>query len=174
MKKKLTAALLTMTLVCTGALSGCVTADPSDEAGEKGITVAISSDTGTMDPAGSIALTYLAYSVSALDELLTYDENGEIEYRAAESYEVNDDSTVWPFHLREDALWSDGTPVTSADFMNTITRALDPASGSGYANYLFPIENAEAIYNGEADMDSLGVETPDEHTLIFRLAEPCV
>ena len=174
MKKKLTAALLTMTLVCTGALSGCVTADPSAEAGEKGITVAISSDTGTMDPAGSIALTYLAYSVSALDELLTYDENGEIEYRAAESYEVNDDSTVWTFHLREDALWSDGTPVTSADFMNTITRALDPASGSGYANYLFPIENAEAIYNGEADMDSLGVETPDEHTLIFRLAEPCV
>ena len=174
MKKKLTAALLTMTLVCTGALSGCVTADPSDEAGEKGITVAISSDTGTMDPAGSIALTYLAYSVSALDELLTYDENGEIEYRAAESYEVNDDSTVWTFHLREDALWSDGTPVTSADFMNTITRALDPASGSGYANYLFPIENAEAVYNGEADMDSLGVETPDEHTLIFRLAEPCV
>ena len=174
MKKKLTAALLTLTLVCTGALSGCVTADPSAEAGEKGITVAISSDTGTMDPAGSIALTYLAYSVSALDELLTCDENGEIEYRAAESYEVNDDSTVWTFHLREDALWSDGTPVTSADFMNTITRALDPASGSGYANYLFPIENAEAIYNGEADVDSLGVETPDEHTLIFRLAEPCV
>lgn len=174
MKKKLTAALLTLTLVCTGALSGCVTADPSAEEGEKGITVAISSDTGTMDPAGSIALTYLAYSVSALDELLTYDENGEIEYRAAESYEVNDDSTVWTFHLREDALWSDGTPVTSADFMNTITRALDPASGSGYANYLFPIENAEAIYNGEADMDSLGVETPDDHTLIFRLEEPCV
>ena len=174
MKKKLTAALLTLTLVCTGALSGCVTADPSAEEGEKGITVAISSDTGTMDPAGSIALTYLAYSVSALDELLTYDENGEIEYRAAESYEVNDDSTVWTFHLREEALWSDGTPVTSADFMNTITRALDPASGSGYANYLFPIENAEAIYNGEADVDSLGVETPDEHTLIFRLAEPCV
>ena len=174
MKKKLTAALLTLTLVCTGALSGCVTADPSAEEGEKGITVAISSDTGTMDPAGSIALTYLAYSVSALDELLTYNENGEIEYRAAESYEVNDDSTVWTFHLREDALWSDGTPVTSADFMNTITRALDPASGSGYANYLFHIENAEAIYNGDADVDSLGVETPDEHTLIFRLAEPCV
>ena len=174
MKKKLTAALLTLTLLCTGALSGCVTADPSAQAGEKGITVAISSDTGTMDPAGSIALTYLAYSVSALDELLTYDESGEIEYRAAESYEVNDDSTVWTFHLREDALWSDGSPVTSADFMNTITRALDPASGSGYANYLFPIENAEAIYNGEADMESLGVETPDGYTIVFHLAEPCV
>mgnify|MGYP005761139203 FL=1 len=174
MRKRMTAALLTLTLLCTGVLSGCVTADPSDGSGDKGITVAISSDTGTMDPAGSIALTYLAYSVSALDELLTYDENGKIEYRAAESYEVNDDSTVWTFHLREDALWSDGSPVTSADFMNTITRALDPASGSGYANYLFPIENAEAVYNGEADMDSLGVETPDDYTIVFHLAEPCV
>lgn len=174
MKKRLTAALLTLTLLCTAVLSGCVTADPASDGEGKEITVAISSDTGTMDPAGSIALTYLAYSVSALDELLTYDENGEIDYRAAESYEVNDDSTVWTFHLREDALWSDGSPVTSADFLNTITRALDPASGSGYANYLFPIENAEAIYNGEADMDTLGVETPDEYTIIFHLAEPCV
>lgn len=174
MRKKLGAAILTLTLFCTGVLGGCVTADPSADQGDKGITVAISSDTGTMDPAGSIALTYLAYSVSALDELLTYDEDGEIEYRAAKSYEVNDDSTVWTFHLREDALWSDGTPVTSSDFVNTITRALDPASGSGYANYLFPIKNAEAVYNGEADTDALGIDTPDDHTLVFYLEEPCV
>ena len=49
-------------------------------------------------------MTYLAYSVSALDELLTFDENGEIEYRAAQSYEVNEDFTTWTFHLRKDAL----------------------------------------------------------------------
>lgn len=174
MKKRLTAVFITLALFCTLGISGCVTADPAANEEGRGITVAISSDTGTTDPAGSIALTYLAYSVSALDELLTYDESGEIEYRAAESYEVNDDSTVWTFHLREDALWSDGSPVTSADFLNTITRALDPASGSGYANYLFPIENAEAIYNGEADMSMLGVETPDDNTLVFHLSEPCV
>lgn len=106
------------------------------------ITVAINSETGSLDPAGSIALTYLAYSVSALDELLTFDENGEIEYRAAQSYEVNEDFTTWTFHLRKDALWSDGGEVTSADFKNTIVRALDPESGSGYAVYLFPILNA--------------------------------
>lgn len=175
MKKRITAVFLILALACASALPGCVTADPAAEnAGGKAITVAVSSDTGSMDPAGSIALTYLAYSVSALDELLTFDEDGEIDYRAAESYEVNEDSTEWTFHLREDARWSDGTPVTAADFLNTITRALDPASGSGYANYLFPIENAEAIYNGEAEPDSLGVETPDDYTLVFHLAEPCV
>ena len=174
MRLKKTAALLTAAALCTVLTAGCVTAVPEENTEGKNITVAISSDTGSMDPAGSIALTYLSYSVSALDELLTYNEDGEIEYRAAESYEVNEDSTVWTFHLREDALWSDGSPVTSADFLNTITRALDPASGSGYAVYLFPIENAEEIYNGEAEMDTLGVETPDDYTLIFRLEEPCV
>lgn len=175
MKRRIITVLLIVALACTGILTGCVTASPSsDGTAGKEITVAISSDTGSLDPAGSIALTYLAYSVNALDELLTFDEDGEIEYRAAESYEVNEDYTVWTFHLRENAVWSDGSPVTAADFLNTITRSLDPASGNGYANYLFPIKNAEAVYNGEAGVDSLGVKMPDDYTLIFYLEDPCV
>ena len=143
-RRRQTAALLAAAVLCAAALPGCAKGE-KNTGGEKEITVAVNSETGTLDPAGSIALTYLSYSVTALDELLTYDENGDIEYRAAESCEVNEDSTVWTFHLREDALWSDGTPVTSEDFLNTIRRALDPASGSGYALYLFRIENAEEI-----------------------------
>ena len=77
MKKRITAVILILALACACVLPGCVTADPAPEnAGGKAITVAVSSDTGSMDPAGSIALTYLAYSVSALDELLTFDEDG--------------------------------------------------------------------------------------------------
>jgi len=154
-------------------LGGC--SEKETPGGEKKeIIVAANSETGSLDPAGMIALTYLSYSVCALDELLVYDERGEIEYRAAESYEVNEDSTEWTFHLRKNAVWSDNTPVTSADFLNTMTRSLDPASGNGYANYLFPIQNAEAIYNRKKKADSLGVETPDDQTLIFHLEKPCV
>ena len=177
MQKKMrkgTILVLVMTLLVSCVFSGCSGSNKTESGNLQEIIVAINSETGSLDPAGMIALTYLAYSVTALDELLTFDENGEIEYRAAASYEVNKDSTIWTFYLREDALWSDGTPVCAEDFLNTMTRALDPASGNGYANYLFPIENAEAIYNGEADMDSLGVEIPDDHTLIFHLSEPCV
>lgn len=159
-------------------LTGCgATKEDKAGAGEsekQAITVATTSESGGLDPAGMIANTYLAYSLSALDELLVYDENGEIEYRGATSYEKNEEGTVWTFHLREDAKWSDGSPVTAADYRNTIERSLDPASGNGYANDLFFIENAEAIYNGEAEMDSLGVETPDDYTLIFHLSTPCV
>lgn len=176
--------VLIIVLACVMLLGGCMGqtgragkqgADDADgKNDEKTLIIAINSETGGLDPAGNIALTYLAYSVTALDELLTYNSDGEIEYRAAERYEVNEDSTVWTFYLRKGAVWSDGSEVTAADFVNTITRALNPKSGSGYANYLFPIENAEAIYNGEADMDSLGVETPDAYTLVFHLEQPCV
>lgn len=170
---RISAVFLTAALI-SSALTGCFQKEGSIPEGNRGFTVAIGSDTGTMDPAGSIALTWLSYAPAAMDELLTFDENGTIEYRAAKSYEVNEDNTVWTFHLREDARWSDGSPVTSEDFRNTAVRALDPASASGYAVYLFQIENAEEIYDGKMSSDSLGVETPDAYTLIYRLEEPCV
>lgn len=166
--------LLAAALFGTLFLGACAKKENQEERKGKEIVVAVNSETGGLDPAGMIALTYLTYSVLALDELLTFDESGEIEYRAAESYEVNEDSTVWTFHLRKEAVWSDGTPVTAEDFINTIERSLNPKSGNGYANYLFPIKNAEAVYNGKADINSLGVEAPDEETLVFTLEEPCV
>ena len=168
-RNRITAAFMAFILLASSGLTGCGNAE-QENVKKKELVIATNSETGGLDPAGMIALTYLAYSVTALDELVTYDAEGNLEYRAAESYDVNKDSTEWTFHLRKDAVWSDGTPVTSADFVNTMIRSLDPKSGNGYANYLFPIENAEAIYNGEAQADSLGVETPDDYTLIFHLS----
>ena len=173
MKKSLSILLMTA-LAAVMALGGCAGKDKNENNESKEIVVAMSSETGGLDPAGMIALTYLSYSAAALDELLTFDESGEIEYRAARSYEVNEDSTVWTFHLRKEAVWSDGTPVTAADFINTMVRSLDPKSGNGYANYLFPIKNAEAVYNGEKNADTLGVEADGDYTLVITLEKPCV
>ncbi|MGO5051554.1 peptide ABC transporter substrate-binding protein [Lachnospiraceae bacterium LCP25S3_G4] len=172
-QKRFISILLSVTLIGGISISGCSKSEEKKEQ-KKEIVVATNSETGSLDPSGMIAITYLAYSVSALDELLTFREDGTIEYRAATSYEVNEDATIWTFHLREDAKWSDGTPVIADDFLNTIHRALDPASGNGYANYLFPIANAEAIYNGEKSMDELGVVAKDDATLEFTLSTPCV
>lgn len=162
-------------LVCLMLFS--VTGCGGRQAGERRqgqeIVVGTVSESGGLDPAGMIADTYLVYAAAALDELICYDEEGNIVCRAAESYEVNEAYTEWTFHLREGARWSDKSPVTSADFRNTIERSLLPENGNGYANYLFCIENAEDIYNGEADMGTLGIETPDDATLIFHLKTPC-
>lgn len=178
MNKKKTAVFLAAVMAAgTIFASGCQKAagqKENENTAKNEITVALGSEAGSLDPGGVIATTYLAYSVTALDELLTYKEDGSIDYRAAESYEVNEDATVYTFHLRKDARWSDGSPVTAADFINTMYRALDPASQNGYANYLFPIQNAEAVYNGEKPEKELGVQALDDDTLQFSLEEPCV
>ena len=174
MKKKMTAIVMCICILA-GMITGCNASEQKETEArtKKEITIAVNSETGGMDPAGNIALTYLSYSVTALDELLTFDENGEIECRAAQSYEVNEDSTEWTFHLREGGCWSDGTPVTSADFKNTIVRALDPKSEVDMRTICFR-SNMQRKFMKERPIWSLGVETPDENTLIFHLSKPCV
>ena len=85
-KRKLVTAALLVLIFAVATISGCGDAERGSKENRREkntITEAAGSDTGSMDPAESIALTYLTYSVTALDELLTFDENGEIEYRAA-------------------------------------------------------------------------------------------
>ncbi|GHV94823.1 peptide ABC transporter substrate-binding protein [Spirochaetia bacterium] len=154
--------------------AGCSKKETEKTVSAKAITVATTSESGSLDPAGVIANTYLAYSVSALDELLTFDGSGNILYRGAESHEQSSDALVWTFHLRRNAKWSDGSPVTAKDYINTAQRALNPKCGNGYSDYLFYIENARKIYRGEAALNTLGIEAPDDYTLVFKLETPCV
>jgi oligopeptide transport system substrate-binding protein len=102
--------------------------------------------------------------------LLRYDEHNALAPGVAERWEVTaTDATFW---LREDALWSDGVPVTAHDFVFAWRRALDPANASEYAFILYPIENAEAVNRGELPLEALGVEALDDRTLHVRLARP--
>lgn len=58
-----------------------------------------------------------------------------IQHGVAESWD-NKDAKVWTFHLRKDAKWSDGTPVTAQDFVYSWQRSVDPNTASPYASYL--------------------------------------
>ena len=58
--------------------------------------------------------------------LTTEDVNGKIIPGAAESWTVSDDGLIWTFKMRQGALWSDGTPVTSDDFVYSWKRLLAP------------------------------------------------
>ena len=62
------------------------------------------------------------------------DENGDrFEYAGAESMDVSDDGLVYTFHLRKDAKWSDGQPVTAADYEYGWKRLLNPEYGYSYS-----------------------------------------
>ncbi|MEP4548404.1 MAG: peptide ABC transporter substrate-binding protein [Saccharospirillum sp.] len=115
-----------------------------------------------------------SYIVRDLFEgLLNSNEQGDLIPGVAERYETEDNQT-WTFHLRDNAQWSDGEPVTANDFVYAWRRAVDPDLASPYAWYmsLMALENVEAILEGELPPSELGVEAIDESTLRVSLSRP--
>jgi len=98
--------------------------------------------------------------------------DGSLIPGAAETWQINDDGTVYTFTLRADGRWSNGDPVTAADFAYGIQRSVDPATLSQYSSILFPIVNAKQIVKGELSPEQLGVTALDVRTLEIRLIGP--
>ncbi|KXF75358.1 ABC transporter substrate-binding protein [Paramesorhizobium deserti] len=104
--------------------------------------------------------------------LTIYDAAGKIVPGTAESWTISDNGGVYTFKLRPDAKWSDGSPVTSDDFVFSYQRIQDPKTAAGYANILYPIKNAEKVNKGELPVDQLGVRAVDDKTLEITLEQP--
>ena len=95
--------------------------------------------------------------------LVRYNQRGQIMPAVAESWDIREDGAT--FHLRKDALWSDGKPVRAQDFVFAWRNVLDPATASEYAFILYPLKNAETINRGQQPTTALGVEALDDQTL---------
>lgn len=92
----------------------------------------------------------------------------------AKSWTISADRTVYTFHFRDDAKWTDGQPVTAQDFYNSWERALTPATTCQYGYMFFPIKNSEAFYKGKIkDFSQVGVKVKDAKTLVVTLSNPC-
>ncbi|EIX8175272.1 oligopeptide ABC transporter substrate-binding protein OppA [Salmonella enterica] len=105
--------------------------------------------------------------------LLISDVEGHPSPGVAEKWE-NKDFKVWTFHLRKNAKWSDGTPVTAHDFVYSWQRLADPNTASPYASYLQygHIANIDDIIAGKKSATDLGVKALDDHTFEVTLSEP--
>lgn len=91
----------------------------------------------------------------------------------AERWENSADRLTWTFHLRDDARWSDGSPVTARDFLASFQRILTPSLGAEYAYKLFHVVGAEEFQKGDlADFARTGFSAPDDRTLVLRLKHP--
>ncbi len=100
--------------------------------------------------------------------------DGNLVPGVATGFEANEANDVYTFTLRDNAKWSDGTPVTAHDFVYAWQRAVNPELASPYAWYmeLMSIENAKEIIAGEKPIEELGVEAVDDRTLRVNLSEP--
>ena len=92
---------------------------------------------------------------------------------AAERWEVSADALTYTFHLRRDAQWSNGEPVTADDFLDSYRRVLRPATAAPKAPLFFMVKNARAFALGEiTDFDAVGFRAPDAHTVVVTLEHP--
>ena len=113
--------------------------------------------------------------ISALFEGLVgeHPETGAPVPAVAERWETSDDGLVWTFHLRADARWSNGDPVTARDFVASIRRVLTRSLGADNAAMLFVLANAEAWYQGGlTDFTQVGARAVNDRTLRLTLAHP--
>jgi oligopeptide transport system substrate-binding protein len=81
---------------------------------------------------------------------------------AAESWEHNDDLTVWTFHLRKNGRWSNGDPLSAQDFVFSFQRELTPEVAAPFSDFLFVLKGAEAFCKGKTrDFSTVGVKALD-------------
>lgn len=149
------------------------------------MTIAIAMQFDTLDPALSTTV-YNAYVIQSIYAgLLQLDDNAQPAPCMAESYEISEDGLEWTFHLREDLVFTDGTPITSENFKFAMERLLSYGNenafrSSAWVQFIQGAEEyrANAIEVGSsfdcltADDSALGVECPDEHTYVLKLNYP--
>ena len=128
------------------------------------------------------------------DGLLSFDCYGKVVPAIASSWEHNDDSTVWTFHLRDDVDWVDANGevkdhLTSKDFLVSFEWVMNAYKNEanntsmpndtvvGAADYY---EQTKAAGDAAADMTyedmlaaGVGIEAPDDYTLVFTCKDPC-
>ena len=153
---------------------------------EDPLRVAIGSQFSTLDPGlnTEVVNNYVLSHIYA--GLFKADENNNPTNMLCESYTVSDDSLVYTFKLREDAVWSDGKPVTANDFVYSYLRALSYGADNAWAvydmiSYVKGAEeyNAKALAAGETfdctkeDASEVGIKAIDDRTLEITLKAPC-
>ncbi|GAB3112679.1 peptide ABC transporter substrate-binding protein [Pseudomaricurvus hydrocarbonicus] len=135
------------------------------------VTVAMSQEPPDMNAITSTDAVSGMLLGHVMEGLLRYDPNGDLVGGVAQRWQLRDDGAT--FWLRPDAKWSDGSPVTAQDFVFSWQQAVTPAVASEYASILFPVQNAQAINDGQMAPSTLGVRALDDHTLEVSLHQPC-
>lgn len=158
----------------TPAASGDATATFTPKTVDAAKTISLHAG---MEPTGLNTLTS-TYSIEfalfkhMYENLVTLDDDDNTAPGAAESWDYDEDTLTYTFHLRKDGVWTNGDPVTAKDFEFAWSQALNPDVASDYAYFLYFIKNAEKYFNGEVTWDEVGVKVVDDYTLEVTMEQP--
>jgi oligopeptide transport system substrate-binding protein len=91
----------------------------------------------------------------------------------AERWDISPDGRVYTFHIRTNAVWSTGEPITAEDFVYAWLRVLEPRTGADYAGQLYYVKGAEAFNTlKNTNASNVGVKALGPKTLRVELVEP--
>lgn len=122
----------------------------------------------TYDP----ATTHGSGNKLVFSGLVSFDPHLNLTPDLAETWDVSADGVVYTFHLRENANFHDGRPVTAKDVIYSWERAASPALGSDTVlTYLGDITGVKEMRSGQANHIS-GLQALDEHTLEVAIDAP--
>src|SRR6266511_1453502 len=128
----------------------------------------------SLDPGLATDTTSSNVLLAIMDPLVRLNpETNEAEPSLAESWDISADGKDVTYHLRSDGKWTNGDPVVAGDFVYSWKRTLSPELAADYAYQLYGIVGAFE-YNSctkkcEALADKVGVEAPDDSTLVVHL-----
>jgi oligopeptide transport system substrate-binding protein len=155
------------------ALSGC---SPREEKVQPPQVLRLSqrNEPADLDPARTTLADEFSILRALLEGLLIPGENGgPPQPGAATRWEVSADGLTYTFHLRPDARWSDGVPVTAAHFQAAYRRLLDPTTAAPKAGLFFAVKGARAFATSAlTDFSGVGFRAPDPHRLVIELESP--
>ncbi|MGL4324550.1 MAG: peptide ABC transporter substrate-binding protein [Beijerinckiaceae bacterium] len=158
--------IMLRTLLVATALSACAVSAHAQVIYHRGNTA----DPETLDTHKTSTIYEAHVLRDMLEGLVIHNAKAEIVPGVAEKWEISPDGLTYTFTLRANAKWSNGDAVKASDFVYSLRRIMNPETGAKYANILYAISNAEAISKGmEKDMAKLGVEAPNDRTLVIRL-----
>lgn len=167
--------LAVLSLAAGVALAGCgggKVQRPACPAGQVCIEYGNNTEPATLDPQKANLVDEFTIIGDLIVGLTTDGPDASPVPAMATSWETSPDGLVWTFHLRRDARWSDGVPVTADDFVYAYRRILAPETASIYAYLVYVLKNGQAVNEGKAKGEALGARALDPYTLELTLEHP--
>jgi ABC-type transport system substrate-binding protein len=122
------------------------------------------------------ASSYDVMSVPAIyafaDSCAYWSKDFELLPSACESWEASEDGLTWTFHLPKDRVWSDGQPITAADWVFTLQRYARPDYDFEWFYSMANIVNWSELVNGEVPAEELGAKVVDDYTFTVQTTQP--
>lgn len=140
---------------------------------DKSVSLYFKNDIPDLNPL--LTTDTISFSVlgNVMEGLYRLDENNQPVPAIAKGVEISEDGLTYTFTLREGVKWSNGDPVTSQDFRDGWLLGMNPDTSGSYRFILSDyIVNGEKYTKQKVTADEVGIETPDDQTLVVHLKQP--